>query len=99
MPVPIVRDSSIIRMARVKATITIDRDKATAASLLVHAKSTSEVVDKALDHLIRVERLRQDIAAYRRHPVTDEELILATLADNSELTDDTDWDALYSDVT
>lgn len=86
-------------MARVKATITIDRDKATAASLLVHAKSTSEVVDMALDHLIRVERLRQDIAAYRRLPVTDEELVLATLADNSELTDDTDWDALYSDIT
>ena len=86
-------------MAREKATITLDRDKAAEAKALVGAESTSAVVDLALDHLIRAERLRRDIAAYRTAPVTDDELMLASLAaPGTDLADDTDWAALYGDV-
>ena len=84
-------------MAREKATITLDRAKAAAARALLGLDSTSEVIDVALDHLIRAERLRADIAAYRRVPPTQEELELASLGDTSSLGDDTDWDALYGD--
>ncbi|HVB90837.1 MAG TPA: type II toxin-antitoxin system VapB family antitoxin [Acidimicrobiales bacterium] len=86
-------------MAREKATITLDRAKAAEARAIVGAASTSEVVDLALDHLIRSERLRGDIAAYRREPPTQSEVDLALLADSSDLADDTDWSALYADDT
>jgi hypothetical protein len=84
-------------MAREKATITLDRAKAAAARALLGLDSTSEVIDVALDQLIRNERLRADIAAYRRVPPTQEELELASLGDTSGFGDDTDWDALYAD--
>lgn len=83
-------------MAKEKATITLDRAKAAAAKDLVGARSTSEVIDVALDQLIRLGRLRADIAAYTRQPVTEAEDTLALLADPSGLADDTDWDALYA---
>ncbi len=84
-------------MAKEKATITLDRAKATLAREVSGARSTSEVVDLALDQLIRAERLRADIAAYRRVPPTAAELDLALLADTSGLADDTDWEQLYTD--
>ena len=84
-------------MAREKATITLDKSKAERARSLLGAASTSEAVDIALDRLIRAERLRHDIAAYRRIPPTDAELELALLTDDSALADDTDWGALYAE--
>jgi hypothetical protein len=85
-------------MAKEKVTITLDRAKADAARSLVGAASTSEVVDVALDRLLRAERLRRDVEAYRRMPPTDEERALAGLRpDNRALYDDTDWEALYAD--
>jgi hypothetical protein len=84
-------------MAKQKVTITLDRAKAESARSLVHAGSTSEVVDLALDHLIRTERLRHDVAAYRRVPPTSDELELAEFAEAPRLDDDTDWEALYAD--
>jgi hypothetical protein len=84
-------------MAKEKATITLDRAKAAAARAIVGATSTSEVIDLALDRLIRAERLRADIAAYRQNPPTGTEAEVAQLADTSGLADDTDWDALYAD--
>jgi hypothetical protein len=75
-------------------TITLDRSKAEEASALVVASSTSDVIDLALDRLIRSERLRRDLAAYRAVPPTDAEMALADLAD-AQLDDDTDWEALY----
>jgi hypothetical protein len=50
-------------MTKEKTTITLDRSKAVAARTLVGAASVSEVVDVALDHLIRVENLRADVTA------------------------------------
>jgi hypothetical protein len=85
-------------MAKQKVTITLDRSKAENARTLVGAASTSEVVDLALDHLIRAERRRRDIAAYRRVPPTRAESEIAALAD-SALLDETDWEALYADET
>lgn len=88
---------SIIAMAKEKATITLDRRKAEEARALVGAESTSAVVDVALDRLIRLERLRRDIGAYRAAPPTDDEVALADLAGGALLDDDTDWAALYSE--
>ena len=55
------------------------------------------MVDVALDRLIRLERLRRDIGAYRAAPPTDDEVALADLAGGALLDDDTDWAALYSE--
>jgi hypothetical protein len=84
-------------MAKQKVTITLDRAKADEARLLVGSSNTSEVIDIALGRLIRAERLRRDIDAYRRLPPTDTDLLVALQADTSGLADDTDWEALYGD--
>ncbi len=83
-------------MAKEKATITLDRAKAALALQVTGARTTSEVVDLALDQLIRTERLRSDIAAYRRVPPTDAEVEMALLVDTTGLEDDTDWELLYA---
>jgi hypothetical protein len=83
-------------VAKEKVTITLDRSKADDARSLVGAGSTSEVIDLALGQLIRAERLRRDIAAYRRLPPTDAEVALAVMAETSGLDDETDWEALYA---
>ena len=90
-------NGSIKSMAKEKATITIDRAKAALALEVSGARSTSEVIDLALDHLIRTERLRSDIAAYQGNPPTQVEVDLALLADTSGLADDTDWEQLYAE--
>src|SRR5438552_3941410 len=77
--------------------LTLDRSKADTARSLVGAASTSEIIHLALDRIIRAERLRRDLAAYRRVPPTDAELELALLAQTAALDDDTDWAALYAD--
>jgi hypothetical protein len=84
-------------MAREKATITLDRDKAAAARTLLGVGSTSEAIDVALDQLIHAERLRADIAAYRRMPPTQDEVALASLGNTGGLDDETDWEALHPD--
>jgi hypothetical protein len=53
------------------------------------------VIDLAIDHLIRAERLRRDVAAYRRVPPTDSEAELGPLAATNGLEDDTERAALY----
>jgi hypothetical protein len=85
-------------MAKEKATITLDRAKAALARDLLGAGSTSEVIDIALDQLIRAERVRADVAAYQRAPSTQDEITLASLGDLRGIGDDTDWEALYDDV-
>lgn len=82
-------------MAKEKATITLDRAKAAEARSLTGATSTSQVVDLALDRLIRAERLHNDIEAYRTVPPTGAELEVGRLAATGALADDTDWEALY----
>ena len=84
-------------MARQKATITLDRDKASAARALLGVGSTSEAIDVALDRLIHAEQLQADIAAYRSVPPTSDEVALASFGAAGTLGDDTDWDALYAD--
>jgi len=75
----------------------LDRGKAAAARALLGVGSTSEAIDVALDQLIRAERLRADIAAYRRTPSTQDEAALASFGDTGGLGDDTDWESLYAD--
>jgi len=84
-------------MAKEKATITLDRAKAAAARALLGVESTSKVIDVALDRLIRAERIRADIASYRRVPPTQDEVELASAGDTASIADDTDWAALYPD--
>jgi hypothetical protein len=85
-------------MAKEKVTISLDRRKAERARDLVAARSTSEVIDIALDRLIEAERLQRDISAYRGIPPDRSEETIALLADTSGLGDETDWEAVYSDV-
>jgi len=85
-------------MAKDKVTITLDRAKAEHARQLVGASSTSEAIDIALERLVRIERLRRDIAAYRQVPTGEDDLALALLAETADLEDDTDWEALYADT-
>src|SRR5919201_4352451 len=68
----------------------VDRGKADKARALVAARSTSEVIDLALDRLIDTERLRRDIAAYRRSPPHDSEGRMAELAAKTGLADETE---------
>jgi hypothetical protein len=83
-------------MARDKVTVTLDRQKAQAAMELSGGRSVSAVIDLALDQLIHAERLRHDIAAYALQPLTEDELLLATLPVRLDLGDeDVDYDALY----
>ena len=83
-------------MARNKATITLDREKAARAAALVGGRNMSDVIDLALDRLIRSEQLRRDVAAYARQPLDDEEFALVDLPLELDLGDaDVDYDALY----
>lgn len=88
-------DGNIASMAKDKVTITLDRAKAARARALVGSSSTSEVIDLALDRLIRAEQLRTDIAAYQLIPPTDREIQLGMMGDYSGLADETDWSGLY----
>jgi hypothetical protein len=83
-------------MARVKATVTLDRDKLETAKALIRGRSVSDTIDVALDRLIRAEQLRRDIAAYARQPLTADELHVADLPVAFDLDDDDlDYDAIY----
>jgi hypothetical protein len=83
-------------MAREKVTVTLDRRKLSAARTLIQGKSNSATLDEALDRLIRAERLRHDVAAYRRTPLRADELGVAELPVELDLDDqDVDYDALY----
>lgn len=83
-------------MAREKATVTLDRKKADLAKTLIRARSISQTIDVALDRLIQSAQLRHDVAAYKRMPLTKQELLVADLPVELDLDDDdVDYDALY----
>ena len=88
----------MVGMAKDKVTITLDRNKANEARSLLGASSTSEVIDIALERVIRAERKSRDVAAYRRLPPTKQEDDLALLGDAGGLADETDWETLYADT-
>lgn len=74
-------------MAREKATVTLDRRKVATARELINGRSTSEVIDVALDRLIRAEQLRRDVVAYRGQPQNDDDLWAADLPVELDLGD------------
>jgi hypothetical protein len=87
-------------MQREKATITLDRAKVRDAMDLTGRRTMSEAIDLALDRLIRSERLRRDVAAYRRQPPSEEETALAALRVQLDLDDDdVDYEGLYGSET
>jgi hypothetical protein len=83
-------------MAKSKATITLDKDKASKAAALVGGRSLSETVDMALDRLIYAEQLRNDLAAYGKSPIDEAELAIGDMSVSFDLADDdVDYEALY----
>jgi Arc/MetJ family transcription regulator len=81
---------------RLKTTVSIDRDTLANASQLLGLSSTSEVVDIALDRLVRSERLLRDLRGYLATPPTEDELLLGELEVRFDLGDDgVDYDAFY----
>lgn len=86
-------------MAREKATVTLDRTKVEAARALIGGRSMSEVIDVALDRLIRGEQLRRDVEVYSRRPPSPDEIALADLPLTLDLDDDdVDYDAQYGQL-
>ena len=83
-------------MAKDKVTISLDRAKAETARLLVAAKSTSDVIDIALERLIHDERIRRDVQGYLARPQTTEELAIVRRRRPRLDDDDTDWEAAYA---
>lgn len=76
--------------------MTLDRGKVEQARVLTGSKSMSDVIDVALDRLIRAERLRRDVEAYSEQPLTDEERRAGDLPVALDLgDDDIDYAALY----
>ena len=75
-------------MVRDKATITLDRAKARDAMGLTGDRSMSEVIDTALDRLIRSERLRRDVAAYASQREDQRDVALGDLPVVLDLDDD-----------
>lgn len=60
----------------------------------------SDVIDLALDRLIRAERLRRDVATYARKPPDDEEQAISDLPVVLDLDDDdVDYDVWYGRKT
>ncbi len=85
-------------MAREKATITVDRAKLALVRELTGSPSASAAIDVALGELIRLDRIRRDVAAYTAVPQSDEERAVARVAPSwRDLADDTDWAELYAD--
>jgi hypothetical protein len=83
-------------MAKSKATITLDREKLERAAAYVGVRSVSEVIDVALDRLIKAEQLRHDVEAYIKQPLTDEELAVVDMQVELDLgDDDVDYEAIY----
>ena len=83
-------------MARQKATVTLDRRKVDEARELTGQKSTSAVIDLALERLVRSERLRRDIEAYGRTPLSGDELLIGDLPVELDLGDgDVDYEKHY----
>jgi hypothetical protein len=83
-------------MAKEKVTVAVAREKLREAQELIGARSMSEAIDVAIDRLVRAERLRHDVEAYARHPVSDDEVAFASIPVELDLDDDdVDYDALY----
>ena len=83
-------------MARDKATVTLDRDKVRIAMELTGERSMSDVIDRALDRLIRTVQLRRDLAAYAATPPSAAEAALGDLPVHLDLgDDDVDYDTWY----
>ena len=85
-------------MVKEKATITVDRAKLAEARAVLGVSSASAAIDIALSELIRRARLRHDVEAYARLPLTDQEIALGEVRpDWTALADDTDWEAQWPD--
>jgi hypothetical protein len=86
----------IRRIAKTKASVSLDPTKVKQARELVGAPTLSALIDTALDRLIVDELDRRHAAGYVRHPPDREEAAWAeTPRDTSGIADDVDWARLY----
>jgi hypothetical protein len=85
-------------MAKQEVMISLDQAKLDRARLLLGGDSDSEVVDLALGRCIDAALVLRDIEGYRRMAETEEEIAMSRASAHPDLEDDTDWEAVYSDV-
>jgi Arc/MetJ family transcription regulator len=86
-----------VTVTKAKITVSIDQDVLARAKDLFGDQSTSSVLEKALRDLVRAASNQRDAEMYRRIPLSEDELSLASYQPTYETLDDTDWDALYPD--
>jgi hypothetical protein len=86
-------------MTKRKTAITVDPTKVDLANSLIGSDNFSATVDRALDLLIRHEQGRRDVEAYQRQPLTSDEGAFGDHRLMGDPTDDTDWAALYPEVS
>jgi hypothetical protein len=83
-------------LAKSKLSVTLDPNAIDRARALVTVSSVSELLDVALQQLIRSEEERQHVAGYVRSPVGNEFVELADVR-RDPIADDVDWAALYGE--
>jgi hypothetical protein len=83
-------------VSKSKLSVTLDPKTVERARALVHVSSVSELLDVALDRLIRTEEERQRVAGYVRVPVEDDFVSFAQ-SPRDAIVDDVDWAALYDE--
>lgn len=83
-------------MAKSKLSVTLDPHRLERAQALVSVASVSELLDVALDRLIRTEEERQHVAGYILQPVGNDLMDLAQTTRDA-IVDDVDWAALYDE--
>jgi hypothetical protein len=83
-------------MAKSKLSVSLDPNAIDRARALVTVSSVSELLDVALQQLIRSEEERQHVAGYVRSPVGNEFVELADVR-RDPIADDVDWAALYGE--
>jgi hypothetical protein len=83
-------------MAKSKLSVTLDPTRIDRARALVNVASVSELLDVALERLIRSEEELQHVAGYLRIPLGEE---FAALAETPRvlIADEVDWAALYDE--
>ena len=83
-------------MPKSKLSVTLDPETLNRARALVDVSSVSELLDIALERLIRTEQERQHVAGYVLTP-PDHDLEEFARTPRDAIVDDVDWAALYDE--
>jgi hypothetical protein len=83
-------------VAKSKLSVTLNLETIEKARALVTVSSVSELLDVALERLIRTEEEAQHVAGYVRTPA-DADFITFAQTSRDAILDDVDWAALYNE--